>query len=253
MARAETVTLLSLDRFAQVIGMNPLHFCQVTSAALGESTCAKVIPQYDWQWNDSTSREGIARAIAEAESRIARLAGYWPLPRWTVDERRLTTQPAFRELYNTSWADVRGAPQFVQTEFGQFISGGVEAKTLISAGAAVVYTDADSDGYPETATIAVATTVTDPAELSVFFPGVCGSSVWEVRPLKRVTSAGGVATIVCRREQLVKPELLESLDPSPVDGDDNANFLTTVDVYRHWNDPQQQVMMLWGAGISACG
>ncbi len=133
----------------------------------------------------------------------------------------------------------------MQLNQGRFISGGIEAKTLIEAGAAVVYSDADLDGYPETATVIVNTTVTDPAELAVYYPGEGADDGWEIRPLRSQVIVAGVATLVMWRHQLPLPELLEALVPEAIDGDDNANFLTTVDVYRHWNDPQQQVQFLW--------
>ena len=146
-----------------------------------------------------------------------------------------------------------------KTDFGQFISGGIDGKTLIEAGAAVVYTDADGDGYPETATISVATTVTDPQEIALYFTGQNAADGFEIRPLldpitrlRSVTIAAGVVTIVCAREQLVDLDLWNALDPVGVDGNVDANFVATIDVYRHRNDPQQQVTFLWGPRNSGC-
>src|SRR5690606_29586715 len=36
-------------------------------------------------------------------------------------------------------------------------------------------------------------------------------------------------------------------------GDNDANFLEEVDVYRHWNDPQQQAQFLWSQLPFSCG
>jgi len=253
MPRATTRTLLPIDRWAAILGINPLHWAQVTSDFMPQTSCAKVYKQFDWQESDAIGREAIAQAIDEAERMIAREVGYTLLPTWQIDERVNTVQPAMLDLINTGGRDVQGFRQSVQTRWGQYISGGIEAKTLIDADAAVVYTDQDGDGYFETATVTVATTVTEPCEIAVYFPAESGADEWEVRPLRSVTITGGVATIVMYRQQLVLPELWEAFNPTAVDGDDNANFLTEVDVYRHWNDPQQQVQLLWSPLDGYCG
>src|SRR5678815_4128134 len=63
--------------------------------------------------------------------------------------------------------------------------------------------------------------------------------------------AGGLCTITCRREQLVLKTLLEALDARPVAGLSAGNFLTTVDVYRKYNDPSVQVELVW-RGSGSC-
>ena len=47
MARARTVTKLSLDRWAQIIGINPLHFSQVQIEP--PTVCAQPWMQYEGQ------------------------------------------------------------------------------------------------------------------------------------------------------------------------------------------------------------
>jgi hypothetical protein len=58
--------------------------------------------------------------------------------------------------------------------------------------------------------------------------------------------------IVLWRHQLVNPALWEALDPQAVDGDDDGNFVDTVDVYRKWNDPSQQVQLVWSPRPNLC-
>lgn len=253
MARAETRTLLPLDRWAQILSVNPLHFNQIISAAMPHTTCASVFFQNEWQMSDAVSRESIAHAIQEAENMLMDELQFTLLPTWQADERVNTVPSAFVGLYNTWARDSNGMRLAVQTRFGHFLSGGIEAKTLIAAEAAIVYSDEDGDGYDETATAIVATTVTEPCEIAVYYPGEAGASAWEIRPLKSVSIAGGVATIVMYRHQLVLPELLDAFAPTAVDGDVDANFLEEVDVYRHWNDPQQQVQLMWSNGLGLCG
>lgn len=258
MARAETRTLLPLDRFAQILGIPPLHFCQVTDPAMPDTVCSSVYKQFAWQEHDAVSREDIAQAIQEAERRMGDYLQYDLLPKWNVDERMPTVRPGIPGSWNITGRDVQGQRQSVQLRRGQFISGGIEAKTLIDADATVTYTDEDGDGYFETATIAVATTVTEPSEIAIYYPvaatiggsavylpGGAASSAWEVRPLRSVVISAGTVTVKMWRHQLVIPVLLEALSPEAVDGQDADNFLPVVGVYRHWNDPQQQAELMW--------
>ena len=262
MSRATQRTKLSLDEWARIMGINPLHFNQVTSAFMPDSLCSNVWKQFAWQEAQMVSREDVALAIYQAESDIELYARYPLVPIWINDERARVMPPGIPEVINIGLTDTGNYPLNVITNQKHFISGGIEAKTLIEAGAAVVYTDMNADGYFETATVIVVTTVTDPAEIAVYYPGEAANDSWEVRPLhdpitrrRSVTIAGGSATIVMAREQLVDPDLMDAFDPSNVPGEDAANFLGTVDVYRHHNDPQTQATLMWSPrpGLCACG
>lgn len=246
MARASIKTKLSLDRWAQLMGLNPLHFNQVRFNEPDNAICSDIYFQYNWQTADHISREQLAQTIAEAEQEIEEWLGYRLCPSWEVDEWRPSYRPNSPEYVNYNGGDARGYRQTVRANWGYFISGGIQAKTLISAGAAIVYTDTDSDTYFETATVIVPTTVTDPNEIAVFYPSKGGDDAWEIH-LTTVSISGGNATIVFRREQAVIASKLEAYDIEGQEaiGTDNADFLTTVDVYRRYNDPQTQVSFLW--------
>lgn len=210
------------------------------------TTCADPILQYSWQDSERVGREEIAQAIAESEDIIASYLGYRVGSAWEVAERHVGTIP-----YGTAPMSL----QQIRADYGMLEAGGIEAKSLIQASANIVYSDSNSDGYKETATIVVATTVTDPEEISIYFPGESGSNEWEIRPIK-VVIAGGNATITCRRELLVDPDLQEAFDATGVDGLVDANFITDVDVYRHYHDPQQQIMFIWQnafTNLCTCG
>ena len=259
MARSGFRTSLALDTWAQILGIDPRHFNQVVTPSKPLTTCNRVWKQYLWQENDQVSREAVSIAIAEAERMISDHVKYNLLPTWAVDERQRLTVPAIPDVMNVSGLSPRGFPLSQQLNRNHFISGGIEGKTLILAGTAVTYTDEDGDGYPETATLTVATTVTDAAQIAVYFPGEDGRDEWEIKPLndpitrrRSVTIAAGVATIVMAREQLVDPDLWNALDPQEVNGDVDANFVATLDVYRHFNDPQQQVTLMWAPRPSLC-
>ena len=64
-------TLLPIDRWAEIIGMDPRHFRQVTTSQTPQRTCAKVWKQYSWQEADAVGRFDVADAIQQAEKTIA--------------------------------------------------------------------------------------------------------------------------------------------------------------------------------------
>ena len=73
MSRATTPTLLSLDRYAQIMSLNPAHFSGAAGATFWPeiTSCDDVWPQYSWQHQyEFVSREELAIAISEAEGDI---------------------------------------------------------------------------------------------------------------------------------------------------------------------------------------
>lgn len=262
MARANTKTLLSLDRFAAVLNIMPIHFNQVFLRDLPAQqdgttarTCDVPIFQFSWQQSGRIGREDIAGAIAAAESAIIAQLGFLPAVDWTEQVERRTIRPANPILYSLNDLDVRAMFKTVKADKGYLITGGQRASTLIAAATAITYSDLDGDGYSERAQISVATTVTDPEELAVFYPGHAGDPAWQIRPLSYVSIAGGVATIRFAREQAIVESAMLGYFPTGLSGTDNANFLTTVDVYRVYNDPSIQSRFIWdtvGGAFCSC-
>ena len=119
MARASTYTLLSLDRFAQILGIDPAHFNQCGAPSLDpavfpeEGRCSDVWFQYDWQKNDRVSRETLARAIKAAEDDIAKVLNYYPAPLWFTNE--VHTYPRFARR-NRYGRDICRAPAGIVME-----------------------------------------------------------------------------------------------------------------------------------------
>lgn len=264
MARASVYTKLTLDEYARIIGIHPLHFNQVRLEGL-PPLCDQLMFQYPWQTADHISREDIALAIAEAEDKIEAALGFHLAPCWDIDEWKQTARPWKSELVNLNGADIRGYTQTVTANWGYMISGGRQAKTLISASEAITYTDVDGDGYKEKASLSLATVAQDPNEIAIFYPSKDGEDEWEIRPTQ-VSIAAGTATIVFRREQAVIADKLDTYDIEGAEaiGTVDADFLTEVDVYRRYNDPQSQASFLWeplaqngcsscnGSGCAAC-
>lgn len=256
MAVARIRTGLPLDRFAELSGVHPLHFNQIS-----RGTCGEPILQHGWQMGGSEEligrigREDVAIAIQQAEQMIESWLGHPLIPRWIEDEEGVFP-----------WGGGGGYP-VLTLDRRKYISGGIEQKVPIEEGVEVIYSDSDGDGYPEVATVTVSgTTILNPEEFAVFYPGSEGDDAWEIRSIRKVSVdllGGGLAdvTITLRREQLVLPDLITSLDADEVDGDEDANFLESVDVYRRYNDPQRQVQFLWpnpqcgtcaGSGCASC-
>lgn len=251
MARANTVTKLSLDEYARLMGLNPLHFNGVVINEMQRTPCDTAWYQYPWQ-KGGTSREEIAEAIEQAESMIELQLRSRLLPTWQVDERVLTARGPRPELVRIGSTDLRGYRQTVRAGWGRFISGGIRKATLVQAAAPIVY---DNTVLPATynnrATVTVAVPQgTAPCSVCVYYPGHAGAEAWRIRPVV-VDVTGLVATITFRRQQAVAEALLESMDVAADSnqrlaiGSVDASFLTAVDVYTVVNDPSTQASLLW--------
>ncbi|HMN10738.1 MAG TPA: hypothetical protein PKD55_00265 [Bellilinea sp.] len=264
MARTSIHTLIPLDRMAQVLGLNPLHFNSIqTENYPYRYPCDDTWFQYDWQDAGRISRENLAFALRQAEDTTWRHLGYPMLPIWYEDEEQIPPQHHRAEM--ASLTNSRGYPKSITTNNSYVIEVGKRAKDSILLDAFIEYTDTTGDGWKDTATITLNTVVTKVEEIHVYFPGEGGADEWEIRPIK-VSLNNGLASITFKREQAVLPELWE-LQRAPdstgltVNGDLDSNFLETVDVYRVYTDQTQQGTLLnpaycltcSGAGCGSCG
>ena len=80
-------TLLSLDGYAKILGLNPVHFATgatpgLTPMVMPSGGCDDVWWKYDWQDSDKVSKWQLAQLIQQAEEEIANVVGYWPAPMW---------------------------------------------------------------------------------------------------------------------------------------------------------------------------
>lgn len=243
--RSQPYTKLPLDRFARIVNYSPMLFHQVYVTELQpDSSCSDPVLQYTWQprGGGRPGRDEIALAIQQAETALESELHFNLIPTWMVDDAATPSIPSgwFMNPYPYN-INVRANTRHI-------LYGGIEAWSIIQADASIVYSDIDGDGYTERATVTVATTVTDINEIAVYYPGQNHDPGWEIRPI-RVAIASGTATIIFERHLAVQPALLEELDAAGVNGLDNANFLTTVDVYRRYNDPSQMAIVEWSPEI----
>lgn len=254
MTYAKTLTTIPVQRIADVLQIDPWHFNSVyTKQHPVTNACDDVWYQHNWQSAGKVSREDAASVLKQAEDTVAERLGWYFLPRWITEEVKLPSH--YRtELYN--FANSHGERKSVITRWAKVYEVGVRAKVLIEEGVATVFVDDDGDGFDEIMQVTVATTVTDPEEIRVYYPDKEGKDIYEIRPIT-VSISGGIATIEFAKYLGVLEDLLEmQRDPGEdtiaVDGDDNTNFLRTVDVYRVYTDTSDQVTFHNENGCS-CG
>lgn len=230
------------------MGYNPWHFWGLSDNTVAPVTskCNDVVKEYNWQATDEIGRSEIRAAIMTAEKILFDNLSYWPAPVYTEDT---LPWPKFidRRLYRTARRDAMGGWIPVTLNEGYVQNIGIETLSLIQAGAAVVFSDADGDGLNDTFTITQATAVTHPEEIAVYFATADRlgddseiSARWRIEPV-HVTIAAGIATIKGKRWLVVKPQKYESRANYPIDSTDAANFITTCDVYRRYTKIDGQV------------
>lgn len=250
-----TATWLSIDRWAQIIGMNPLHLHQLSSPTLTPgNVCGDIFFLESWHNADRVGRNDVANAIKQAELAISAEAGYNLLPDWTTEERMEYPRPANPGMLGYYGYNPSGFMKSVETRKGYVISGGIKTKNLLDDNVAVVRSDADGDGYSETVTVTLAVTFTDTNRIHVYYSQTSGSEDWEIRPIT-VSISGGFATIKFYSWQIALRTAQLAMNPSALDADDNASYETTVDVYEIYNDPSTQVQFMWenSADLNCCG
>lgn len=244
MAKSEYKTWLSLDEFSQILGFDPLGFNGLSSSTYRKNnTCGEVTFQYDYQHSDRIGRDTMAIAIQQAEQEMALEAGFDLMPDWTADERLEYPRPSFPESYGFGY-NPRWQQKSIEARKGHMLYGGFRAKTLIANNAAIVRSDADGDGFAETAIVTVPITTTDTNEVHAYYSAYDGADEWEIRPIK-VAISGGFAVITFKIWQVVIHTSFDALDPEPLDAEDPLNYEVSIDVYRVYTDTSTQVQFLW--------
>ena len=89
MARSDTVTLLPLDRYAQIMYIPLPHFNQMNGSK------APVVKGCNGIW-DQNARDALAWTMAQAEEMIAEYLNFWPSPKFIEDEEIAFSLPGLR-------------------------------------------------------------------------------------------------------------------------------------------------------------
>jgi hypothetical protein len=186
-------------------------------------------------------------AIADAEESIATIIGYYPTPQWVEEEYHqipVHHRPEYGfgvSRYDVSLSDISLIPKR-----SKLISGGRRVSSLVEAGVAVTYSDTNSDGWNDLATItlSIPATITDAKELKVYFAGYGGDRTYEIRHPKTKTFVDSVLTLTFNTWMMIDPDFWEEgvTDDSgsqSVDLTDTTKIVSTVDVYREYNDDTQ--------------
>jgi hypothetical protein len=237
MARSDVEHFGLLNRWPVVMYESGWHFNQLAGSAMYApltQPCDRVYTQFQ--------RDDIADGLNLAVELVSAELGFYPRPIWITERLDLG----------------HGNPmewQQLKTEWGYLNEFSIRTKTLIEAGVAVVYSDEDGDGFNETATVTVATTV-DADEVRAYFQVAdgaieAGSDDWEIEPL-RVTSDGVNATLVGPKWLFTDPDVVWQYpfeDPNykterTFDSDDPANFVDEVDIYRVYGSTTGAVKLL---------
>lgn len=259
LATALPRTILPLATYAKMLGINPMHFAGAVAPShdiMPSGGCDDIWFKYEWQDNDKVSLWEVAEEIRTAEQEVANFIGFWPAHYWTENELIRYEHPFARE-YRGNGRNIQGRAKSAHLRYGKVISPGKRAVSLQGtatvASGSLAFTDEDSDGYSETATIQMATSVTDPNEIKIFFTNTNGQLEWEIRPVRSKEISGGVVTIVLDSWLLIDPDLYEayptSAGSSAIDVSTVANFVTSVDVYREYiDDTQSSVEFYWENG-----
>lgn len=234
MANSVIPTHTMLNSWQRRLSESIWAFNQVTNPGANPGNC----PVYT-----QDERDELADALYYAWEMMTEYLGTFPRPIWTTKRLQLGSNPIY-EL------------QKLHTAKGHLIEFGSRATTLIEAGATVTYSDPYSYGHDTLATVSVATTVTDPDEIQVFFRTADGAPAaaddrYRIEPAT-VSISGGTATITAHRALFADPtDLWAQPFTAPNFVERNAgdvatagDFVTTVDVYRVYNDTTAAITLL---------
>lgn len=239
MARSSISTLLPLDSWAKIMGVNPWEFNQIGEGFPVPNTaqCEHVFFQYQWQ-QDFLSRDEIAQAIQSAETMIADYLGFWPAPKYLVDEVHGYPRTGIRDTWGNG-GTARGQYKALQAHWGKIQGGGIMARSTVDLAGAVVLSDTNGDGIDDKFTVTVATSVTDVSEIAIYFKssdrnGDDVDETWRIRPVK-VSISGGNAVITGHPSLLVIPDLATKTDAEVLDVTASI-YVSEVEVYRVYRD-----------------
>lgn len=250
MARASTPTIMPLDSYARLLGINPVHFngggpIQLPTKLLFpmENASNNIWPQYSYQNHDQVCREELAQQISFAEIEIERWLKFSPAPRWYEDQMYDLPMHYATEV-GKNYMDAAGWDAGIPLEYGKFIETGRRKSTFLNT-YGVIYSDPDADGWNELATVTLpATTNTDLYTYKIYFSGYSGDETWEIRPAKTKAIVGANVVITFPSWIMVEPYLWEEFASDDESGKSidmtiPGNFVGRVDAYQVENDPTQ--------------
>lgn len=238
--------IVHLEDFRHEMTLHPWGFWQLQ--AIGStfiSDCDPTVFEFSYQASDQAGRDDIRGALQKAEDLIAIHLGYNVAPKYM---ERVLPVPRYHDaqLHRMNYVGADGRWLTVQMPESKIRKIGVETYTLIetattAAPAHLVFSDTDGDGFMDTFTVLVNTTVTDPDEIQVMFSasdrlqGAGPSERWRIPAT--VSISAGVATIRGPYWCLVHPIKYQSpLATTALSISTATNFVTSLDIYRRYID-----------------
>lgn len=201
----ETDSAVKLARYAFILGLSEEQFFGINRPSTVKTSCRTI-----WTLEE---RQRVARYLKEAQTEIEQITKFPLSPRWITDEFAYYGYPV-----HANWTKI--------------IAAGFKNSSTIQAAKALVMAS-------DPATFTQATTVTDEDEIKIYHPG----TTIEIIPSALTISAGNIiASIPWAR--LVKL----SVQDNPATGltyTDAANYETTVDIKRVYNDESTQGGIFW--------
>jgi hypothetical protein len=233
------------------MGINPAHFNQGYGDNIfpvKSNRCQDLWPQESWMYSDHVSREDLAREIDSVERAIANVVNFFPAPKWIAQEVHQFPRHHRRDVWRYGATDVRNAHVSIPLNYGKFVEAGQRATTLLdtaATGVELVY-----DFAALTATITIPDpSVSDLCEVKVYTTGKSGAQEWEIRSAKSKTITGGNLVLVFDSWLFIKPTLWDAYptqtDFAGIDVTAAANHVTSVEIYREYNDPTATSAVLY--------
>lgn len=252
MSRSDYYTSLTLDRFARVMGINPLSFNGAwltgidNPMAVSGNQCSDIWFQYSWQSHDQVSRDDLAREIDVSEEQIRDFIGYHFTPTWITEEIHEYSPHNLEHYYGTTGINSMGGMQSIRLDNAFCTEVGQRKVTLLAtpsvAALTMVFSDPDGDTFKElcTLTVNIGTATIDKKTVKLFTTGKDGMDTWEIRYPKTINIVGAVMTITVDSWLLIDPDLWDeypladgtrSINITP-----NTEFVASVEVYTEKAD-----------------
>lgn len=262
-------TLLSLTRYAQIIGLDPIQFFGGQTSLRSLQNCSDVWYQYRWQDGQKISREEVNYAIAQAELDLATEIGYWMAPVWIADELHDYPQYYVKE-YRGRYGYAAGGftNKQIKTDWGRVICGGQRAYTQIDSSDYTRSADVDTTGdtFADMAVFTINNVDFDICELEAYYkaynpadapncrtdPESTGADrYWQIKDIRvKYNSSTQQAIVYVPIWQLFKPQLQREINAGVIDADDSDSYVDTLEFYRVYNDPSAPVQFLWANEVA---
>lgn len=278
MARASTATLLPVDTWFRILGIDPYTSNQIglgfpDNSVVGlNASCGSVFYQTSWQGsarNQQLSIEEIAFAIARAEDMLAEQLTFYPAPKYIAQEMNVYPmvqgkpyaanggalwQSGFGFPYayarvpsvQLAWHKVWGGGVLTRTDYGDTI----DLMLIDSTTGIPAVAPAFNDAFTCTVTVPSGTLASEigvyyrPADRVTINSAI--NETWRLRPVT-VTVSGTTATITGHATLLVKPNLKSGVTVEPLNVADATIYVGQVNVQRVYRDDTQQGNAFWEA------